>query len=290
MHLVNPLAAGIRGAENGSVNFVLRGTSTAATYYADFEATQQLPGTGVPLDSNGRLVAYVSALVSVQVHDANGVDVVSFVAGDEDAAVEVISPSFTGTYYTSGASGTQKPTNLATVLDAWLASAGAADWKVLLNGTPVNLTAAFSATFFNVKNYGAVGNGVADDRSAILSAQAAATTAGGGTVFFPPGVYRITTAIALAASVVWLGSGGSSTKIAVDSAVSGGAITLPGNPAGTISMVSNLWFGAINGAAPGPMVGYTGASTGEYHFTDCTFGNDALSVNTFYSGAGGTTA
>lgn len=289
MHLVAPLTAGVRGAENGTVSFLLRGTSTAATYYADFEGTQQLPSPAA-LDSYGRLVAYVSALVDVRVHDSSGVDVCGFVAGAEDAAVEVISPSFTGVDYTSGASGTQKPTNLENVLDAWFASSGAADWKVLFNGAPTNLSAALSATFFNVRNYGALGNGIADDGTAILNAQAAATAAGGGTVYFPPGVYRITAAIALAANVAWLGSGGQSSRLAVDSAASVGALTLPGNPVGSISSVSQMWLNAINGASPGSMVTHSAASSGEFHFTDCIFGNDLLCTAVLCPGAGGTSA
>src|SRR6478609_1236419 len=42
---------------------------------------------------------------------------------------------------------------------------------------------------FNVKDYGAIGNGVADDRVPIQNAMAAATAAGGAVVFFPHGTY-----------------------------------------------------------------------------------------------------
>jgi len=290
MHLVASLVGGVRGAENGSVSFLLRGTTTVSTYYSDFEATQQFPGASVPLDSNGSLVAYVAALVDVLVYDSLGVLVREFVAGAEDAAIEVISPSFTGVDYTSGATGTQKPTNLEKVLDSWFTSAGAPDFKVLFNGVATSLQLAFSTTFFNVRNYGAVGNGVADDGAAISSAQAAATAAGGGTVFFPPGTYRITTALPLAANVAWLGSGGQSSKLAVDSAVGAGAVTLPGNPAGSMSSISQLWIKAINGANPGTLVTYSAASSGEYHFTDCLLGNDLICNSSLYAGAGGTAA
>ncbi|HEX2558583.1 glycosyl hydrolase family 28-related protein, partial [Phenylobacterium sp.] len=44
---------------------------------------------------------------------------------------------------------------------------------------------------FNVKDYGAVGNGVANDRAAIQAAVDAAHAAGGGVVYLPPGVYGI---------------------------------------------------------------------------------------------------
>jgi hypothetical protein len=49
---------------------------------------------------------------------------------------------------------------------------------------------------FNVKNYGAAGDGTTDDTAAINNAINAATVLG-GTVFFPPGSYRLATAATL---------------------------------------------------------------------------------------------
>lgn len=46
-------------------------------------------------------------------------------------------------------------------------------------------------TVFNVKDYGAVGDNVANDRTAIIAAIAAAAAKGGGTVLFPAGTYKI---------------------------------------------------------------------------------------------------
>lgn len=45
--------------------------------------------------------------------------------------------------------------------------------------------------FFNVKNYGATGDGATDDATAIRAAIAAAFAVGGGVVFFPPGTYMV---------------------------------------------------------------------------------------------------
>jgi len=45
---------------------------------------------------------------------------------------------------------------------------------------------------FNVKDYGAVGDGIADDTVAI---QAAVDVADGGVILLPPGVYNITGAL-----------------------------------------------------------------------------------------------
>lgn len=62
---------------------------------------------------------------------------------------------------------------------------------------------------FNVRDYGAVGDSIADDTAATLAAVAAATAAGGGVVFFPAGSYRLTQQILITASYVRLvGSAG----------------------------------------------------------------------------------
>jgi len=50
---------------------------------------------------------------------------------------------------------------------------------------------------FDVKTYGAMGNGTTDDSTAVLAAITAAYNAGGGIVFFPKGTYRIDSQIAL---------------------------------------------------------------------------------------------
>src|SRR5580704_6303716 len=48
-----------------------------------------------------------------------------------------------------------------------------------------------SGLTFNVDNYGALGNGQADDTVAIRDAISAAEAAGGGTVYFPAGTYLV---------------------------------------------------------------------------------------------------
>mgnify|MGYP002562061411 FL=1 len=46
---------------------------------------------------------------------------------------------------------------------------------------------------YDVKNFGAVGDGVTDDTRAIQSALDYAVDHGGGTVYFPNGLYRLAT-------------------------------------------------------------------------------------------------
>lgn len=55
--------------------------------------------------------------------------------------------------------------------------------------TPVIDSVALITSFFNVRDYGATGDGVTDDKVAVNAAITAAVTAGGGTVYFPKGVY-----------------------------------------------------------------------------------------------------
>ncbi|NKT15586.1 hypothetical protein GS495_22640 [Rhodococcus hoagii] len=49
----------------------------------------------------------------------------------------------------------------------------------------------------NGKDRGAMGDGVADDSSAIYAAVAAASAAGGGTVYLPAGTFRVASRIGL---------------------------------------------------------------------------------------------
>lgn len=60
---------------------------------------------------------------------------------------------------------------------------------------------------FNVKDYGAVGNGTADDTTAIQSAIDAAVAAGGGQVLLDAGTYKVTSSLILGSNVSIIGCG-----------------------------------------------------------------------------------
>jgi hypothetical protein len=195
MHVIDALAAGIPSAANGVARLYRRGTSTRATWYDSFEAeTADSSGADLQLDSTGSVIAYVNELVQVQVYDDSGQLLRDFIAGDQAYAVEVISPAFTGTDYTTGQQAVSKPTTVGALFDLWLLSAGAIDWKGLYSGGAKDLQDIFGAVygmFFNVKSpeYGAVGDGATNDAAAIQAAITAAMTVG-GIVVFPPGVYN----------------------------------------------------------------------------------------------------
>lgn len=214
--LVQFLAAGVNGAANGSATFVLRGTasSAASVLYTDFEATAQ-PGTNIiTLDANGSAEIYTDAYCDVTLKTSAGATLRTVTIGNAATTVEVISDSFTGTDYSGSPTAANEPITLAAVLNKWDDSAGADDWKVAVNGVATNLSVAFSAIgglFFNVKDptYGAVGDGVTDDTTAIGLAITAAAAAGGGIVFFPASTsfYLVTSLPISAANITLMGVG-----------------------------------------------------------------------------------
>jgi polygalacturonase len=61
--------------------------------------------------------------------------------------------------------------------------------------------------FFNVKDYGATGDGSTNDLTAINNASSAASTAGGGIVWFPPGTYMVNAPVLMRTNVTLMGGG-----------------------------------------------------------------------------------
>lgn len=111
---------------------------------------------------------------------------------------------------------------------------------------------------YNVKNptYGAVGDGVTDDRAAIL---AAATAAGAtGTVFLPPGTYLIATAWAYSTKIRLVGAGMGRTTIKFDNRISVSSIT-------RASTTATVTTAAAHGYTTGHVVGISGATQSEYN-------------------------
>lgn len=129
--------------------------------------------------------------------------------------------------------------------------------NVWINATPVDpdhavrldaLQAAIARAaprLYNVKDFGAVGDGVADDTAAINAATNAARMSGvrrGGTVFFPAGRYRITATINLYTAVSLLGEGWSldttfynTSALVADPAFVGTAMVRQNPDGGTVS-------------------------------------------------------
>src|SRR5678815_1376715 len=220
MQLVGPLASGVVGAANGIAYIYERGTFTTAAWMPEFEGGQTYT-TPVTLDGNGGAEVYVGQWVDVVGRDSCGNTVREFTAGDAADSVELVSSAVTGHDYSTGVAGTSKPTTVADWADLWLASAGAPDFQVLLGGVAVSLQeAAAGRQLYNVRDdlYGALGDGVTDDVTAIQAAITAAHNAGGGWVFFPGGNYRIATPLTWYADVSLIGCGSKASVITMDSA------------------------------------------------------------------------
>lgn len=237
--LVQFLASGVNGAANGTATFVLRGTasSAASVLYNEFEATTQ-PGTNIiTLDSNGAAEVYTDAYCDVTLKTSSGSTLRTVTIGNAATTVEVVSDSFTGTDYSGSPTAVSEPITLAAVLDKWNNSAGAIDWKVDVDGVDTNLSTAFSAIgglFFNVKAYGALGDGVTDDTTAIGLAITAAASAGGGVVYFPASTafYSFTTLPISQPNVTLMGTG-PGTSVIKSSATSDALVSFTDNTVNT---------------------------------------------------------
>lgn len=70
-----------------------------------------------------------------------------------------------------------------------------------------NAKGVTTVDWINVRAYGgAVGDGVADDAAAIVAATTLASARGGGVVYFPPGTYKVGSALTIPDKVRWVGS------------------------------------------------------------------------------------
>ncbi len=133
--------------------------------------------------------------------------------------------------------------------------------SLLLVAFPRGASAAGTPTY-NVKNYGAVGNGIQDDTNAIQAAINAVDPAAGGTVYVPSGVY-----------IVRYNAQGGNTSLKLKSNMTfqmdaGAEIKLAANNSGWYQVlnVGNAQDVTITGGTiTGDRASHTGA-TGEYGY------------------------
>ena len=95
-----------------------------------------------------------------------------------------------------------------------LSGANVAGMLVVTTGPPVpsRIPTVPLAGIFNVRDFGAVGDGVTDDTAAILAAANAAQAAGGGVVYHPPGTY-VAQGLPLYSNVRYVGAGKGATTL-----------------------------------------------------------------------------
>lgn len=136
---------------------------------------------------------------------------------------------------------------------------------------------------FNVKSYGAAGNGIADDTSAVTLAINAASAAGGGTVFLPAGTYKVTSSITPLSGVRIQGAGNSTVLAGygVSFAILNNIAT-SGNPTTDIE-ICDLKIDGTNVTAPS----YTPFTKGIYiQYTKRLKIHDIYVYNTYATGIG----
>lgn len=134
---------------------------------------------------------------------------------------------------------------------------------------PPNMASAHTAddNVYNVKKqFGAVGNGVADDTIPLQNAIAAAVAAGGGVVYLPTGNYRVTSTITVPSMVSLEGVNGSSNVNNATSSIVGSLSLSPivqinGAPASTSASIKKLAITRASGTIPAGVVGLLVSAT-----------------------------
>jgi hypothetical protein len=282
MHLVSALLSGFPEAKNGTVNIYFAGTATPSGWYEDFFGL--VPGTGtLELDEYGAVEVYVNRYVSVDVLDADGVVVASFVEGSSAPVVELRSLSFDGTDYVSGVVAPGNPLTVKAAFDLWINSAGATNFNVLGPSGVMSLQdLAGNATgiYFNVRNTayagGAQGDGVSDDLLAVGTAILACEAAGGGIVFFPAGTYRLSDTITIPDGVSLEGVGDDVVTL-VTSSVTAPLITFE-DGLDVTRRVKGLTMTSL-GTNSAALVSFDAVNL---EFSDCSFGTLAHATAGYY--------
>lgn len=122
--------------------------------------------------------------------------------------------------------------------------------------------------WFNVKDYGALGDGATDDTTAIAAAVAALNAGGGGQLYFPKGTYITTGGFVITSSCIVFGDGGywaettikCTSATAVLFAVAAASLQVNFENMYLINTAATPTAGAAIsvGSANGPQVNYTG--------------------------------
>lgn len=238
MHLIAPLAVGIRGARNGTVFAYNRGTDVPAPVWADASGKIRRHGA-LRLDALGQISLYVDRLVDLVVYDSTMLVVRAWTDGRSAGAVVVEHPAFTGVDYKTGVSGVGERTTLVEALGRWIVSAGAVDWNVLVGTAAQPVSDAIgnvTNVFFDPRSFGAAGDGVADDWGPVQAAIDTANSAGGGIVYLGAGTFNVSSDLSLHDRVSLMGAGAGCTSI-----------TVTGVGAGAISMFGKLESGSSSG-------------------------------------------
>jgi len=209
--LIQMLAAGVVTPTTGVVlasgvcRFYQPGTLTPQTVYSDNAGATPISPPLI-LTAGGTGIAYTLNPIRCIIKDATDTttlyDINVNTTVDDD--MYVTSASFNG--------GVE--TRLATILDAVSTSLGgtAGYWKYKFGTSERNIKDAISGIAITPQDYGALGDGSADDTAAFLAC-AAAQSSSAAAIYIPPGTYQLSAAITFAGSRIVRGSGIVSTVL-----------------------------------------------------------------------------
>lgn len=236
-------------AGGGSVNFYQPGTLSLAIVYQD-DALSQVVSQPVALDSSGRTVVpiYTNAPVRAIIQSSSG------------ATLEDIARLNGGRVETAAASNAQWPgeTTVDAVLTALGHSLGGLDGNFRNSGSGSvgrSLQGKLSE-ISSAKDFGALGNGVADDTVALNAALASLSS--GGTLLIPSGTYNISSPLLVTTGNVIIRGVGAGASIIKNTASSTSAFS--------ISNVSTVVFGDLGISALTSSTAAAIAQTGTSHW------------------------
>jgi len=242
--LIQMLSAGMATSAglpvaSGRCRFYQPGTLTPVTVYADSAAASAITPPLI-LTAGGTGTAYTQQPTRMIVKDSTDTNTLfdGNVNTNRAESEYIQSPAVNG-----GAE-----TRLQTLLDGWQAAFGGSDglfqYKAYSDSVERNVKDALAEIQVSVKEYGAVGDGVADDTTKIQAAVARAVALGGAVVYFPPGVYLTTAAITIAATGVDIVGSGYQSAIIKGSGAAQDIITFTsvGASASPLNRVSRIGF------------------------------------------------
>jgi len=213
--LIHWLAAGVTtsagvAVASGKVRFYDPGTLNPHSVYSDSTVTSAITQP-ITLSAGGTATVYTKAAIRMIINDALDTTTLYDAELNTFPAEQVM---YSSTNFNDG-----DPFTLGQAFEAWNTSGAGGKsgmWKYKQSSTAVerNLKDWMGEVHVSVKDFGAVGNGAANDTTAIQNTITAVGAAGGGVVYFPPGTYLINAALTIGNSGVSLvGAGQSVTFI-----------------------------------------------------------------------------
>lgn len=184
---------------SGKVFLYSPGTTTIVPGYMDDSLSQAWTtiGGGIPLDAGGRVKIWINDMVDVVISDSSGTTLDTMLGYNKPRAeqVEVENDGFTGTVTDSAGAVSQGlggKTNVDTVLTSAATSLGSDfQYKESTGATSRNYIDVIRDFGISAFNFGAVGNGIADDTAALQSTLNRLKARGGGVLLLPPGTFLV---------------------------------------------------------------------------------------------------